>query len=59
MSVDRKRLIEDYRQAHQGKTCGYPDVAVEAMVYRLEDVSTEALAFALSQRHFRVSLEMG
>lgn len=58
MNVDRKRLIEDYRQAHPGKTMGHTDPAVEAMVYCLEDVSTEALTTALSQRYWRVTLRM-
>ncbi len=59
MTAARKKLIEDYRKEHPTETCGYPDVAVEAMVFSLESVSTEALAWMLNQRHFHVTLEMG
>lgn len=56
---ERRRLIAKYRDDHAPDTMGLSDIQVEAHMFGLADVSTEALTYALSQRGYHVALEVG
>jgi hypothetical protein len=56
---ERRQLIEDYRKDHHAETLGLDDTAVEVLCWGLDAISTEALARALAQRGYLVSLEVG
>lgn len=56
---ERRQLIEDYRKDHPAETAGVSDNVVEALCWGLDGCSTEALTYALAERGYIVSLEVG
>lgn len=56
---ERRRQIADHRKSYPAECAGLTDHQVEALIYCLEDVSSEALVAALHQRGYAVVLEVG